>query len=106
MPTSLVFSPIMTLRGAYLNPSLFYIEDSEIQTQCQAFFHTTRVRRPTAAWAAKARGPAGSEPIGSPPLFPQDVIDPAQGRGRMGKADGAGEQDDGVVDLFRSRPGL
>ena len=43
---------------------------------------------------------------GSLPLFPQDVIDPAQGRGRMGKADGAGEQDDRVVDLFRGRPGL
>ena len=43
---------------------------------------------------------------GSLPLFPQDVIDPAQGCGRMGKADGAGEQDDGVVDFFRGRPGL
>lgn len=43
---------------------------------------------------------------GSLRLFPQLVIDPAQGCGRMGKADSAGEQDDGVVDFFRGRPGL
>ena len=64
-------------------------------------------RSPVAPAAIKPRGRAGSDALsGSLPLFPQLVIDPAQGCGRMGKADGAGEQDDGVVDFFRGRPGL